>query len=400
MNFKKIVDAYKERIIKIRRDLHAIPEVAYTEIKTSAYIQKFLEQEGIPFKSGIAETGVLAVIESGRPGKTLMIRTDIDALAINEATGLTFSSTHEGFMHACGHDGHMAIALITASILNQNKGKFSGTIKVIFQPAEEGPGGAARMIEQGVMENPTVDYSLGCHLWPAVQEGKVGVKNGPLMAAMSRFDISVSGKAGHGALPHLSIDALDTGVQLVNALQRLVSRKNNPIEPAVLTVGTFNSGTSYNIIAGDAKLSGTTRTFEKETWKAWEGMIETVAEGVCNSMGTSFTMRYDLGYPPVVNDNEMAEHVRNSAIQVVGKDAVIEPEKTMSGEDMAFFLEKSKGCFFFLGVGREGGASLHNPSFDFNEDVLLLGVEIYLRTAMTLLANDLEPRSVVQKILD
>ena len=387
MDFKKIVDAYRDTIIRIRRDLHAIPEVAYHEIKTSTYIQNYLEQEEIPFTSGIAKTGILAVIETGRPGKTLMIRTDMDALPICEATGLPFSSTHEGSMHACGHDGHMAMALATASILNQNKEKFSGTIKFIFQPAEEGPGGAAKMIEQGVMDNPAVDYSLGCHLWPAVPEGKVGVRSGPLMAAMSRFDIAITGKAGHGAMPHLSLDALDTGVQVVNALQRLVSRKNNPIDPAVLTVGTFNSGTSYNIVSGEATISGTTRTFNKETWKAWERMIKTVTEGVCNSMGTDFSMKFDLGYPPVVNDCEIVEHVRNSIFQALGKDAVIEPEKTMSGEDMAFFLERSKGCFFFLGIGQKDEPSLHNPHFNFNEDVLLLGVEIYLRTAKTLLTE-------------
>jgi len=391
MDFRGIIDTYKERIVTIRRDLHAIPEVAYTEIQTSAYIQKFLKQEGIPFTSGIAETGILAVIETGRPGKSLMIRTDMDALPIQEATGLPFASSNEGCMHACGHDGHMAMALTTISILNHHKEELSGTIKLIFQPAEEGPGGAATMIEQGVMENPKVDYSLGCHLWPAVPEGKVGVKNGPLMAAMSRFDIVLNGKAGHGAMPHLSIDALDTGVQLINALQRLVSRKSNPIEPAVLTVGTFSSGTSYNIVAGDAKISGTTRTFDKETWLAWAGMIETVVMGVCSSMGTSYTMEYDLGYPPVVNDSEMADLVRLCAVQVVGKEAVIEPEKTMGGEDMAFFLERSKGCFFFLGVGREDGSSLHNPYFDFNEDVLLLGVEIYLRAAVSLLAHNSHP---------
>jgi len=385
MDFTKLVREHKDLITKLRRDLHLIPEPAYTEKKTAAYVADYLGRQGFEVQTGIAQTGVVGLMKLTRPGKTLMIRSDMDALPVTEATGLPFASTHEGAMHACGHDGHMSMVLGAATILNKVKDKLNGNIKFLFQPAEEGPGGAKPMIEAGVMENPHVDFSVGCHVWPAIPEGSIGVKAGYLMAAMDRFEIRIIGKGGHGAMPHLCVDALEVGTQVVNALQRIASRQMNPLSPTVVTVGSFQAGTTFNVIPGEAEMCGTTRTFDRDIWKSWPERVEKIVRGVCGSMGADYELKYTQGYPPLLNDESMAEVVRKCAADVVGEERVIEPEQTMGGEDMAFYLEKSKGCFFFLGVGREGCAPLHNPEFDLNEDVLLTGVETYCRVAFELL---------------
>lgn len=382
MDLRKDIRESKDLIVKTRRDLHLIPEPAYTEKKTADYVARYMKAQGLDVHTGIARFGVVGVMDTGKPGKTLLIRSDMDALPIAEETGLEFASIHAGAMHACGHDGHMAMVLGAATVLNKIKDTLKGTIKFLFQPAEEGPGGAKPMIEQGVMENPTVDYAIGCHLWPAIAEGTIGVKAGPLMAAMDRFDLRIIGRGGHGAMPHLCLDALEVGTQVVNALQRIVSRQMDPLQPSVVTVGSFHAGSTFNVIPGEAEISGTTRTFDRDIWNTWPERLDKIIGGVCKSMGASYEMNYSQGYPPLLNDPDMAQVVAQCAAEVAGKKNVIEPESTMGGEDMAFYLEKSKGCFFFLGVGREGCASIHNSRFDFNEDVLLLGVETYCRIAL------------------
>ncbi len=385
MDLKQLVHEHKDLIVKTRRDLHLIPEPAYTEKKTAAYVAEYLDKEGLDLRTEIARYGVVGTMDTSKPGKTLLIRSDMDALPVNEETGLEFASTHAGAMHACGHDGHMAMVLGAATVLNKIKDNLKGTIKFLFQPAEEGPGGAKPMIEEGVMDNPSVDYAVGCHLWPAIAEGTIGVKAGPLMAAMDRFDLRIIGQGGHGAMPHLCVDALEIGTQVVSALQRIVSRQMNPLLPSVVTVGSFHAGTTFNVIPGEAEMCGTTRTFDRDIWVSWPQRLEKIIGGVCESMGASYELKYSQGYPPLLNDAGMAEVVARCAQEVVGKENVVEPESTMGGEDMAFYLEKSKGCFFFLGVGREGCAPIHNSKFDFNEDVMLLGIETYCRVAIDLL---------------
>jgi amidohydrolase len=388
-DIKSLVAAQKAAIVDWRRTLHRIPETGYTEKKTSAFIAEQLSRFGLEVTTGIARFGVEGLMSGNAAGesngKTVLIRSDMDALPVKEETGLPFTSTHDGAMHACGHDGHMAMVLGTALVLNSLKEKISGQVKFLFQPAEEGPGGAKPMIEEGVMENPHVDYSIGGHLWPALPEGTVGVKEGPLMAAMDRFDLIISGKGGHGAMPHMCIDPIDTGVQVVNALQRIVSRRMNPLNPTLVTVGSFHGGSTFNIIPDTVKMSGTTRTFDRDIWQSWPERMETVVRGVCESMGATYELDYQQGYPPTINDAEMAEMARRCAIQAVGEDKVVVPEATMGGEDMSFFLEASKGCYLFLGAGREGSAPLHNCRFDFNENVLLTGVETYCRMILELL---------------
>ena len=385
IDFKKLARENRDLVSKLRRDLHRIPETAFTEEKTSRYVADYLKEQGLEVETGIARYGVVGRLDGGNSGKTLMIRSDMDALSVTEETGLDFVSTHGGVMHACGHDGHMSMALVAATILNQFKKDLKGHIKFLFQPAEEGPGGAMPMIEEGVMENPAVDYSVGCHVWPGIPEGNIGVKAGPLMAAMDRFDLKIIGRGGHGAMPNLCVDALEVGCQVVNALQRVVSRQMNPVNPAVVTVGSFHSGSTFNVIPGEAEMCGTTRTFDRAVWDRFPEQMERIVRGVCESMGASYELDYVKGYPPLINDVEVADVVRRCAEAAVGKERVFEPEPSMGGEDMAYFLERSKGCYFFLGVGREGCASLHNSRFDFNEEALLSGVETFCRIAWELL---------------
>jgi len=385
VDIHQLVVEHKELVISIRRDLHRIPETAYTEKKTSAYVADYLRREGLEVQTGIATYGVVGLLNTGRPGPTLLLRADMDALPVTEDTGLSFASTHDGVMHACGHDAHVAMVLVAATVLNRVKDELNGTIKFLFQPAEEGPGGAQPMIDEGVLENPKVDYSIGCHVWPEIPEGTIGVRSGPFMAAMDRFDIKIIGRSGHGAMPHLCVDALEVGTQVVSALQRISSRHMNPLEPAVVTVGMFHAGTAFNIIPGDAQLTGTTRTFNLDIWNSWAERLENVVRGVCESMGADFEMKFSKGYPPTINDDSMAEVVRRCAQKVAGKDKVVEPERSMGGEDMSYFLQRSKGCFYALGVGRQEFTPLHNSRFDLNENVLALGVETHCRIALDLL---------------
>lgn len=383
----QLVHDHRDLIIQLRRDLHRIPEVAYTEKKTAAYVTAFLSDQDLDIQTGIAQYGIVGLMKTGKPGPTLIIRADMDALPLTEATDLPFASVHNGVMHACGHDAHMAMVLGTVVIINKMKRYFKGNIKFLFQPAEEGPGGAKPMIEAGVMENPKVDFSIGCHVWPQIPEGSIGIRSGPFMAAMDRFDIKIVGREGHGAMPHLCVDALEIGTQVVSGLQRIVSRQMNPTTPSVVTVGRFHAGTTFNIIPGQAELCGTTRTFDPDIWNSWEDRIRKVVSGVCHAMGADFELKFTPGYPVTINDDAIAEIVRKCAVKIVGNPQVLVPEQTMGGEDFSFFLKKSKGCFFVLGTGRKNSVPIHHPKFNFNEDILLIGVETYCRVASKLLVN-------------
>jgi amidohydrolase len=346
IDFKKLVQEEKQATVDIRRELHRIPEIAFCEQKTSAFVSDRLRTLGLKVETGIAKTGVVGLLELGKEGKTLMIRADMDALPMQEKTGLPFASTHEGVMHACGHDAHMAMALGAASVLSKIRGKLKGQIKFVFQPAEEGPGGAKPMIEAGVLENPKVDVVTGCHLHGSA-EGTIGVKPGCVLAANDRFDLKIIGKGGHGAMPHLCVDPIDVGVQVINALQRVASRQINPLSPVVLTIGRFHAGTAFNIIPGEAEISGTTRTFDATIWDSWQERMEKIIKGVCEAMGAGYEFKFFRGYPPTVNDEALVETVRRCASQVVGERNVFEPEPIMAGDDISYFLEKVPGFFFF-----------------------------------------------------
>ncbi|MBR8826360.1 MAG: amidohydrolase [Gomphosphaeria aponina SAG 52.96 = DSM 107014] len=379
---QEIKDLQKQ-LVEMRRRLHQRPELGFQERITADLIAEKLREWGIEHETGIAKTGVVAIIKSSKSGPVLAIRADMDALPIQEKNDVPYRSQHDGIMHACGHDGHTAIALGTAYYLSQHRQDFCGTVKIIFQPAEEGPGGAKPMIEAGVLQNPDVDAIIGLHLWNNLPLGTVGVRPGALMAAVECFDCTILGRGGHGAMPEQTIDSIVVGAQIINAVQTIVARNVNPLDSAVVTIGKFNAGNGLNVIADTAKMSGTVRYFNPALKDYFGKRLEEIIAGICQSHGAKYELNYWRLYPPVINDAAMAELVRSVATEVVETPAGVVPEcQTMGGEDMSFFLEKVPGCYFFLGSAN-GAKGLnyphHHPRFDFDETALGMGVEIFVR---------------------
>ncbi len=386
------IRALQPQLVEWRRRLHQFPELGFREQMTAAFITQQLQRWGIAHQAGIAQTGIVATIAgekqpspatSSAVPKVLAIRADMDALPIQEDNDVPYRSQHDGKMHACGHDGHVAIALGTAYYLSQHRHDFSGTVKIIFQPAEEGPGGAKPMIEAGVLRNPDVDAIIGLHLWNVLPLGTVGVRPGPLMAAVELFRCTIQGKGGHGAMPHQTVDSIVVAAQVVNALQTIVARNVNPIDAAVVTVGELHAGTAENIIADTAFMRGTVRYFNPALKGMFHQRMEQIISGICASHGASYVLDYWGLYPPVINDRAMADLVRSVAETVVETPAGIIPEcQTMGGEDMSFFLQAVPGCYFFLGSAnpeKNLAYPHHHPRFDFDETVLSMGVELFVR---------------------
>ncbi|MGB3557268.1 MAG: M20 family metallopeptidase [Geitlerinemataceae cyanobacterium] len=376
------IRALQSQLVEWRRSLHQRPELGFQERLTSEFIIQKLLEWGIPHQTGIAQTGIVATLVGTQPGGVLAIRADMDALPIQEENDVPYKSLHPGKMHACGHDGHTTIALGTAYYLSQHP-NFAGTVKIIFQPAEEGPGGAKPMIEAGVLKNPDVDAIIGLHLWNQLPLGTVGVRSGALMAAVELFRCTIIGKGGHGAIPQQTIDSIVVAAQIVNALQTIVSRNIDPIESAVVTVGELHAGTACNVIADTAKLSGTVRYFHPKFDGFFPQRLEQIIGGICQSFGATYTFDYTQLYPPTINDDRMANFIRSIAETVIETPAGIVPNcQTMGGEDMSFFLQEVPGCYFFLGSANSQldlAYPHHHPRFDFDETVLGMGVELFVR---------------------
>ncbi|NET57345.1 MAG: amidohydrolase [Symploca sp. SIO2E6] len=377
------IRSLQPQLVDWRRRLHQRPELGFQEQMTSEFIAQKLQKWGIEHQTGIAKTGIVATIAGNRPGPVLAIRADMDALPIQEENDVPYRSLHEGKMHACGHDGHTAIALGTAYYLCQHREDFSGTVKMIFQPAEEGLGGAKSMIEEGVLSNPEVEAIIGLHLWNNLPIGTVGVRSGPLMAAVESFHCTIFGKGGHGAMPHQTVDSVLVSAQIVNALQTIVARNVNPLESAVVTIGELHAGTAHNVIADTARMSGTVRYFNSQLEGYFGKRFEELIAGVCQSHGASYDLNYWRLYPPVINDVNMADLVRSVATDVVETPVGVVPEcQTMASEDMSFFLEAVPGCYFFLGSANPAADLAyphHHPRFNFDETALGMGVEIFVR---------------------
>jgi amidohydrolase len=380
------IQALQPQLVAFRRQLHQQPELGFQEQLTATAIAKKLTEWGIPHQTGIAKTGIVAMIQGRKTSfrlKTLAIRADMDALPIQEANDVPYKSQHDGVMHACGHDGHTTIALMTAYYLSQHQNDFAGMVKIIFQPAEEGPGGAKPMIEAGVLTNPDVNAMIGLHLWNNLPLGTVGVRSGALMAAVESFTLTIQGKGGHGAIPHQTVDSIVVASQIVSALQTIVSRNVNPIDSAVVTVGQFNAGTAKNVIADTASLAGTVRYFNPDLADFFQQRIDAIVAGICAAHGATYKLDYTKLYPPVVNDPKITELVRSVAIDLVETPQGVVPEcQTMGGEDISFFLEQVPGCYFFLGSAnpdRSLAYPHHHPRFDFDETALTMGVEIFVR---------------------
>jgi amidohydrolase len=377
-------------LIRTRRDLHRHPELGFQEHRTAAIVAERLRAAGYEVKTGVAETGVVGTLRGGAgAGATLLLRADMDALPIEEECAHDFTSTHAGVMHACGHDAHVAIGLAVAERLARTRGEWSGTVRYVFQPAEEGGGGALRMVEEGVLEG--VDAALGLHVWLGMESGVVGVVPGPFMASAGSFEITLRGRGGHGALPHETIDAVMVGSHVVVALQSIVSRNVSPLESAVVSVGTFQAGTAQNVIADTARLTGTVRAFGVDACAELPRRIERVVAGVCSALGAEYSFDYVQDTPPTINDPALADTVRLAALEVVGTDRVrTDPDvRTMASEDFGEFLLRVPGCYFFVGARNEERGAIHphhSPRFDICENALPVAVDVLERAARRVLA--------------
>lgn len=366
-----------DTVIEIRRDLHRHPELGFQEFRTSAKVAEFLRQSGLEPTEGIAVTGVTAEVRGDQPGPTLMLRADMDALPIEEETGLEFASQEPGKMHACGHDLHTAILLGTARILQAMKPSLKGTVKLIFQPAEEGPGGADPMIKEGVLSN--VDYALGLHLWSDLPCGHVAISPGPVMAAADTFRVKIHGKGGHAAYPHESADPIVAAAALITAMQTLVSRNTSPFDSAVVSVTQIQGGSADNIIPERVEFSGTIRTFQPSTRAALVKRLHEMVPSLCQSYGTEGEFQFSEGYPALINDPVPCRWVAQAAEQMK---LPLSAQATMGGEDMAYYLQKVPGAFFFLGAAPDQAERVfphHHPKFELDERAVPLAMELFLR---------------------
>ena len=373
------VEAMAGELAATRRDLHAHPELGFEERRTAGIVAARLRELGIEIREGVAETGVIGLLRGARPGPTVLLRADMDALPIQEASEVPYRSQTPGVMHACGHDGHTAILLGTARVLAAQRERLPGTVKFVFQPAEEGGAGADRMIAEGAMEDPAVDAAFGLHLWNFGPVGAIGVREGPMMACSDAFDLTVRGQGGHAAAPHRAIDPVVTAAHLIVALQTLVSRETDPLQSAVVTVGRIQGGDARNVIPDQVLLQGTVRTFDAVLREAMPQRLERIARGVTEAFGGNYELSYRFGYPCLVNDAAMSEVVRAAARPIVGEEHLVVAPPVMGAEDMSYFLQRVPGCFFRVGsANAERGLTRphHNPCFDFDEAALPIGVEV------------------------
>ncbi len=381
----EIADSFGEKIVTLRRDIHREPELGFDTKKTAQKVLAALDGLPLEVQTGVAENGIVATLRGDGDGPTIGLRADMDALPIHEETGLPFASETDGKMHACGHDGHTSMLVGAAHALSGMRDRLNGTVKFFFQPAEEGGGGGKVMVDEGAADD--LDSVFALHLWPGLPFGTVASKAGPIMAAADSFEMKVKGKGGHGAMPHLTADAIAIAAQVVTALQTVVSREVDPVEPAVVTVGQIEAGSAFNIIPETAWVAGTVRTFNADLRKRMPERIESLARGVAGGMRGDAELDYTFSYPVTVNDAEAAERVLSVAGDLFGEESILElPNPSMGAEDFAFFLEKIPGAFVWLGVG-EDVSSLHTPTFAFDEEILPRGSALLSALALEALSR-------------
>jgi amidohydrolase len=386
--------ARRDELVALRHDLHAHPELAFQEQRTSDRVAAFLEAQGIAVHRGLAGTGVVGVLKSGDSARSIGLRADMDALPVREQNLFPHRSRHDGRMHACGHDGHTAMLLgaaqyLAASCAN-NESNFDGTVVFIFQPAEESDGGARVMIEQGLFDQFPVDAVFGMHNWPGLPAGQFAVHNGPVMACADQFDIQLRGHGAHAAMPQQGRDPLLAGAALVQALQSVVSRRIDPLDSAVLSVTQFFAGgEAYNIIPAEARIGGTVRAFKPEVEDAIESAMESLCAGIAAAHGVQASLNYRRGYPPTLNTSAEAGLCRDVLIDLVGAgNVLIDAAPSMGAEDFSYMLRERPGCYVWIGNGlAEGGCMLHNPHYDFNDAILPLGSSYWVRLVEKLLGK-------------
>lgn len=386
---KNIGHDFDKYVINWRRYFHKNPELSFQEYKTTKVLATELRRLGITAKTGLGKTGLVGILTGEKSGKTVALRADMDALPIDELTNHKYKSVHKGIMHACGHDGHMAMLLGAARILSENRSEINGNIKFIFQPAEETPpGGALDMIKRGVLKNPKVDAIFAFHLDSSLPSGKVGLRKGAMMAASDNFEISIIGKGGHAARPHSCLDPVVTASQVIMGLQNIVSRKIDPAKPAVVTIGKVEAGTKHNIIPENVLLIGTARTIDPYSTKMMPIWIRRMAEGIAAANGLKAKVKYERGYPALYNNSKLIDFAEKSIMALYGKKAMIYlDEPMMGGEDMAYFLQKTPGAFLRLGSYNNSETSYpwHHPKFNIDEKVLPIGAKMLFSLAMEFL---------------
>jgi len=378
-----------QEMVEVRRDLHAHPEIAFEEVRTSGFVAARLRALGLEARTGVGRTGVTALVRGGA-GRTVLLRADMDALPIREENDVPYRSRHDGAMHACGHDCHTSILLGLAKHFARESASLKGAVKLCFQPAEETGGGAEAMIRDGVLADPKPDAAFGLHVWQDLDLGKVGVTPGPFMAAVDEFTVTVSGRGAHAAMPHLGVDPVVCLSHMVTALQSIASREANPLREVVVSVTQIQAGTAFNIIPESAWMNGTVRVFDTALWEELPARFERVVRGVAAAFGCTVELRYQRHNRPTVNDPKMAALARAAAAEVVGPDHVVDDIRTMGGEDFSAFLHRVPGCYIAIG-SRNAEKGLvyghHHPRFDVDERCLEIGAEILLRTTRRFLES-------------
>ena len=381
-------------IATIRRDIHAHPELCFEEVRTADVIAKALTDWGIPIHRGLGKTGVVGIVKNGTSSRAVGLRADIDALPMTEHNQFAHASTHPGKMHACGHDGHTAMLLAAARHLARHR-NFDGTVYLVFQPAEEGGGGAREMMKDGLFEQFPMEAIFGAHNWPGMPVGQFALKSGGMLASSNEFRIVIRGKGSHAALPHNGIDPVPIACQMVQGFQTIITRNRRPVDPGVISVTMIHAGEATNVVPDSCELQGTVRTFTFELLDLIEQRMKEVAEHTCAAFGATCEFSFTRNYPPTINHVQETEFTRRVLGTVVGPDNVVDFEPTMGAEDFSFFLQAKPGCYFMIGNGdgahREGGhglgpCMLHNPSYDFNDDLIPLGATAWVRMAEEWLA--------------
>jgi amidohydrolase len=371
-------------LVDVRRDLHAHPETAFQEVRTSGFVAGRLRALGLDVKTGVGRTGVLATVKGATAGKTVLLRADMDALPMQEENDVPYRSTNDGAMHACGHDCHTSILLGVANGLTRDAKSLRGSVRLCFQPAEENGGGAVEMIRDGALEGPRPDAAFGLHVWQDLDLGKVGITPGPFMAAVDEFHVTVSGVGAHAAMPHLGVDPVVCLSHMVSALQNIASREADPFKEVVVSVTQIKAGSAFNIIPASAWMNGTVRVFDRELWATLPGRFARFIRGIAQAFGCECKIEYQRHNGPTINDPKMAALARAVACEVVGEENVVEDIRTMGGEDFSAFLEKVPGCFIAIGSRNESRGLIyghHHPRFDVDEKCLEIGAEVLLRVA-------------------
>ncbi len=392
MDIKALVKEHNDELIELRRDLHKHPELGFKEFRTSKKVASYLKGLGLEVKENVAETGVIGLLKGDNPGKTLMLRADMDALPIEEQNDVEYKSQNEGVMHACGHDGHTSMLMVAAKILSKHKDKINGNIKFVFQPNEEGEA-ARRMINEDVLENPKVDGAFGIHLWSPIESGKIAISHGAVMGGLYEFELKIKGQGGHTSAPHDAIDPIIVASNVIQNVQSIQTREIDPLKPTLIMFGQINGGTATNIIPEEVMLRGTIRYLYRDNPGGNERpkkRFERIIKNVCDSHRAKYELDYIVESPPVYNNEDMVELAYESAQEVLENKSDIIDYTNLAGEDFGEFSDEVPSTFYFIGTGNEEkGTNFahHHPKFNIDEDTLSLGVEMHVRSALNYLSK-------------